>query len=312
MQYDIASKVILTHCRNAILRRLCGLEIKDSELVDVRPQETASVRRSDFVLRASFEDGTQRLVLLELITQWKKYLPLRTLETRCRHILEEDLEIETVMIELKRCYGIVDYYRDNEVEFRYKVVKLYELEAREVLKEGIVCLYPFVPLMKGGIGLIEEAEKGIYEVEESRQYKSDLLTGMAILSGLISREIPMELIKRRRDIMIESAAYEIIKREGFEEGIQQGIQQGIEQGIQQGIQQGIEQGIQQGIERGKLEGLLEAIKFGLELKFGKDGIKLYPEIKKIKDLNVLEAIIEIIRLAESVEDVKEIYQKVLK
>ena len=98
----------------------------------------------------------------------------------------------------------------------------------------------------------------------------------------------MELIKRKRDIMIESAAYEIIKREGFEEGIQQGI------------------------ERGKLEGLLEAIKFGLELKFGKEGIKLYPEIKKIKDLNILEAIIEVIRIAESVEDVREIYQKVLK
>ncbi len=102
----------------------------------------------------------------------------------------------------------------------------------------------------------------------------------------------MELIKRKRDIMIESAAYEIIKREGFEEGIQQGIQQGI--------------------ERGKLEGILEAIKFGLELKFGKEGIKLYPEIKKIKDLNILEAMIDVIRLAESVEDVKEIYQKVLK
>ena len=102
----------------------------------------------------------------------------------------------------------------------------------------------------------------------------------------------MELIKRKRDIMIESAAYGIIKREGFEEGIQQGIQQGI--------------------ERGKLEGILEAIKFGLELKFGKEGIKLYPEIKKIKDLNILEAMIDVIRLAESVEDVKEVYQKVLK
>ncbi|GAB6162626.1 hypothetical protein JCM12298_17850 [Desulfothermus naphthae] len=57
---------------------------------------------------------------------------------------------------------------------------------------------------------------------------------MGILSGLISRGIPMKsrgipmkLIKRKRDIMIDSAAYEIIKREGFEEGIQQGLEQGI-------------------------------------------------------------------------------------
>ena len=227
MQYDIASKVILTHCRNVVLRELCGLNVRDAELIDVRPQETASVRRSDFVLKAIFEDGTEKLVLLELITQWKRYLPLRTLETRCRHILEEGLEIETIMIELKRCYGVVDYYHDNEVDFRYKVIKLYEVEAREVVKKGLRCLYPFVPLMKGGEELIEEAERGIYESEESREYKSDLLTGMAILSGLISKEIPLKLIKRRRDIMQESAAYEIIKREGFEEGIQQGIQQGL-------------------------------------------------------------------------------------
>ncbi|GAB6163755.1 hypothetical protein JCM12298_29150 [Desulfothermus naphthae] len=101
MQYDIASKVILSHCRKAVLQELCGLRVKDAELIEVRPQETASVRRSDFVLKALFEDGTEKMVLLELITAWKKYLPLRTLETRCRHLLEEGLEIVTIMIELR-------------------------------------------------------------------------------------------------------------------------------------------------------------------------------------------------------------------
>jgi len=227
MQYDIASKVILSHCRKVVLEELCGLKIKDAELIEVRPQETASLRRSDFVLKALFEDGTERLVLLELITQWKKYLPLRTLETRCRHLLEEGLEIVTIMIELRPCYGSKNYYQDNEVEFKYKLVKLYDIEAKEVLRKGKKCLYPFVPLMKGGRDLVEEAERGIYEGEEDRTYKADMLTGMAILSGLISEEIPFQLIQRRRDIMIESAAYEIIKKEGFEQGIQQGIQQGL-------------------------------------------------------------------------------------
>ncbi len=36
----------------------------------------------------------------------------------------------------------------------------------------------------------------IYEEEGSRQYKSDLLTGMVILSGLVSGEIPLKLIER--------------------------------------------------------------------------------------------------------------------
>ena len=213
MQYDIASKVILTHCRGPVLRELCGLKVKESELIEIRPQETASVRRSDFVLRALFEDNKERLVLLEFITAWKKYLPLRTLETRCRHQLQEEVEIITVMIELRRCGGVRDYFRDNEVEFRYKVIKLYELKAEEIIRKGLRCLYPFLPLMEGGKDFIDEAEKGIYEGEGSREYKSDLLTGMAIFGGLVSEEIPMKLIQRRRDIMIESAAYEIIKRE---------------------------------------------------------------------------------------------------
>lgn len=46
---------------------------------------------------------------------------------------------------------------------------------------------------------------------------------MAILSGLISADMPVELIARRKDFMIESAAYDIIKNEGFQERIQKGI-----------------------------------------------------------------------------------------
>jgi hypothetical protein len=41
--------------------------------------------------------------------------------------------------------------------------------------------------------------------------KAGILTSMAILSGLVSAELPARLIARRKDIMIESAAYEIIE-----------------------------------------------------------------------------------------------------
>ncbi|GAB6163748.1 hypothetical protein JCM12298_29080 [Desulfothermus naphthae] len=129
----------------------------------------------------------------------------------------------TIMIELRRCYGVKDYYHDNEVDFRYKVVKLYEMEAKEILKKGIKCLYPFVPLMRGGSELIEEAERGIYEGEESRAYKADMLTGMTIMAGLVSEEMALKLLQRRRDIMIESAAYELIGQERYEAGMQQGL-----------------------------------------------------------------------------------------
>ena len=36
---------------------------------------------------------------------------------------------------------------------------------------------------------------------------------MALLSGLVSKDMPRRLLSRRRDIMMESVAYEMIKKE---------------------------------------------------------------------------------------------------
>ena len=46
----------------------------------------------------------------------------------------------------------------------------------------------------------------------------------------ISTDLPVKMINRRKDIMIESAAYDIIKKDGIKEGIQQGLKQGLEEG----------------------------------------------------------------------------------
>ena len=71
-----------------------------------------------------------------------------------------------------------------------------------------------------------------------------------------------------------------------------------------GMKKGIEIGIQQGIQ----QGLLKAIELGLKLKFGVEGLRIYPEIKKIKDVDVLEAISEAIESAGSVEEIRRIYK----
>ena len=69
---------------------------------------------------------------------------------------------------------------------------------------------------------------------------------------------------------------------------------------------GIEKGIKQGIK----EGLLKGVKLGLELKFGTEGLKIYPEIEEIDDVDVLEAISEAIRSAKNIEEIKEIYKNI--
>jgi flagellar biosynthesis/type III secretory pathway protein FliH len=77
-----------------------------------------------------------------------------------------------------------------------------------------------------------------------------------------------------------------------------------EDGRQQGLQQGIQQGIQQGVK----EGLLKAIRLGLELRFGSEGLRIFPDIRKIEDADVLDTISEAVKSAESIGALERIYK----
>ncbi|MDL1956547.1 MAG: hypothetical protein LWW95_05800 [Candidatus Desulfofervidus auxilii] len=66
---------------------------------------------------------------------------------------------------------------------------------------------------------------------------------------------------------------------------------------------------EQQVQHGIRLGLLTAIKLGLESKFGTEGLKIYPEIKKIEDINLLETINEAIKSIETVEEIKKFINK---
>lgn len=87
--------------------------------------------------------------------------------------------------------------------------------------------------------------------------------------------------------MIESAGYDLIKNEGFREGKQEGMLQGIQVGREEGI----------------LQTFAETLIVLLEVKFGIDGIALYQKMKDIKDISKIKAIMEVIRLSKTPEDV---------
>ncbi len=226
MHYDIALKELLRHCGQAILEHLVGLPVQSSTLVEM-PQETTSVRRSDFPLRVITQEGEDLLVLIELQTQWQKQMPLRLLEYRTRHMLRAGLDALSVVLLLRPGGDVREVYEDREVRYHYRVVKVYEADAREVLEHGPVCLLPLVPLMREGEALAEDADRRIYESDLPRPVKADMLTILTLLSGVVSKDLAQALLSRRRDIMIESAAYELIKREGIEEGLKQGLKEGL-------------------------------------------------------------------------------------
>jgi predicted transposase YdaD len=171
-----------------------------------------------------------------------------------------------------------DRYADTEVDYRYRLVRVYEVDAAEVVAEPAVCLLPLVPLMRRGVELTEAADRLLYESALPRGDKAEMLTALAIMAGLVSDRLPGELIARRRDLMIESVTYELIKHEGWQEGRQEGLQEGLQRGRQEGLGEGLRQG------------LLDAIAFGLDLRFGAAGLRLLPEITELRNVGLLREI----------------------
>ncbi|WP_448383570.1 hypothetical protein [Desulfosoma sp.] len=224
--YDAAVKVILSHCRQAALEYFLALEVVESEIMEL-PQETASLRRSDFPIRVRTPEGRLFIVLLEVQSRWEAELPLRLLEYDVRYRLKTGLSVLPAILLLTPSGAVMDRFEDEGLRYAFRVISLAALEARELLKTGNPCLYPFAPLMKGGVDLFDEAERALTDSMPAGPDRADLLTGMALLSGLVSKELPQRLLIRRRDIMMESVAYEMIKKEGYDEGMQQGLQQGM-------------------------------------------------------------------------------------
>lgn len=228
--YDAAVKVILDRCRDTTLSYFLGLSVKESELIEV-PQETVTVRHADFPIRAITSDGKEMIVVLEVQTRWSWDVPLRLLEYEVRYRRRYRLSAMGAVLLLTPSDRSVDRFHDGGIDYRFVLVRLWELDAEEAMQTDLPCLMPFVPLMRGGQGLAEEAERRISDSGMNREAKGDLLTGMTILSGLVSEEIARSIVRRRREIMMESAGYEIIKREGYDEGLQQGLQQGLQRGM---------------------------------------------------------------------------------
>ena len=223
MHYDIAAKMLMEKCRNEILREFLGIAVAESTILEEAPQETVSVKRSDFPIWVRDESGGRRLVLVEIQSRWEKDLPVRLLNYRSRYLLKYAAEVVSCVLLLRPAPGAVSVYEDNEVTFRFRFIPIHDLDAREFVRRGTPCLLPFVPLMRHGEEAMEAADALIYGSSLPRGDKADMLTAMAILSGLVSKELPRMLLGRRRDIMIESAAYDIIKEEGIQQGIQQGM-----------------------------------------------------------------------------------------
>lgn len=73
--------------------------------------------------------------------------------------------------------------------------------------------------------------------------------------------------------------------------------------VQQAREEGIQQGFQDGIQRG--------IQLGVELKFGREGLALMPDIRRIQDIEVLNTIHNGLKSVDSIHQLQRMYRDYL-
>ena len=71
-QYDIVTKVLMERAADRMIEQFLGLAVADLELIEELPQESASLKRSDYILRVMDHQGNTEIVLWEFLSQWKR------------------------------------------------------------------------------------------------------------------------------------------------------------------------------------------------------------------------------------------------
>jgi hypothetical protein len=78
---------------------------------------------------------------------------------------------------------------------------------------------------------------------------------------------------------------------------------------QQWIAMGEQRGEQRGQRAGLRQGLLAGIRFGLKLKFGTEGVALLPEIYRIEDVALLQALQDALETVSTPAELRRLYQR---
>jgi len=260
-------------------------------------------READCLARVAEKEGKEFILHIDFQAEYKYNIPDRMLGYTYRVYEKYKLPVYSVVVLLKKTG--VEIRTKTEIEVRdlkslrheYKVIKLWEVEAVKILEKKIKGLYPLLPLMKtdkSGEEIISEAAELIEKEVEDIEHKADAYVALRIFSAINFPSSLVNKILKRRDIMVQSAAYQEI--------LQEGEMRGEMRGIEKGERLGIEKGERLGIERSILEILGE--------RFGFVSPKLEREVKGLEGMKVCDFLLRTAVKVSSIEEFKEFLEKV--
>lgn len=282
-QYDIATKVLMDKAAKPMLEQFLSIPVAEMELIEELPQESVSLKRSDYMVRVTHKDGHAEIVLWEFLSHWKRRAILSLADYTIRALIKFSLPVRPVVLLLKPSRQAKQSFEESGLRFRFTLIRLYRFSAQKFVQQADIHLLPFVPVMKASSRAVWEAERRIYTSNLPVTEKADLLTAMTIFAGLTNTQLARQLVERRRDLMIQSYAYEIIKKEGFDEGMQQG----------------------------QLERAKKAVADALEARLNIVPLDVITALKTIEDVQILEELLRKAVLVKDMQEFRSLLQQIL-
>ena len=241
MHYDIAIKRLMELGGTGILRTIAGLDLKELHTLDELPQEQTALLRCDYAAQFTDMNGEEGIVLVEFQTRWQEDKILDLVAYTVQRMRRHQLPVIPIMLLFNPHSAARDTFERGPVRrFEFRLVKIWEINAVDLLATDQPSLWALSPLTHDGVAAAGKVDNLLHTAPVSQTERSDLLTIFAILMGMRDTVVTQQIIDRRRELMIESPFYEMIKAEGREEGFEKGLEKGIEEGFEKGRKEHVE------------------------------------------------------------------------
>lgn len=218
MHYDIAIKRLMEIGGKDLLREFAGVELAHLDTLEEASQETFDVKRCDYAGRFTKTDGSAGIAVVEFQTRWNVDKPLDLAIYCAQQKRRHALPVLPVMVLFTPDSRAAEVYEDENMRFRFRLVRVSETNAEHWLRSNNPSLWPIAALARDGESSADIVDQRLHEIEMPRREKSDLLTIFALFLALKNVRLARMLAMKRRELMIESPFYEVIKAEGRVEG----------------------------------------------------------------------------------------------
>lgn len=113
MEYDAATKVLVEKAVDRMLETFLNIPIAEVELIEELPQESVSLKRSDYLMRVTTQDGKTFLVIWEFLSLWKRRAILSLIDYVVRAVIKFSLPVKPVVLLLAPSSQAKDSLREK-------------------------------------------------------------------------------------------------------------------------------------------------------------------------------------------------------